>query len=202
MSIDLSTYQSIQSNLFVRIDVQEYRTTTSGSYTSTILRFSDRLGTVSIYGENYTGLGNLMSISQSSSEIRVSGGELTIVLSGIPNTSIAEIVNSKIKGSPVVITRAIFNAANGTLLSIAGNPLGRFKGFVNNYSLTEEYDSETRTSSNTLVLTCSSNIDILENKVAGRKTNPKSQKAFYPSDLSMDRVPTLKGATFDFGAPQ
>jgi hypothetical protein len=45
-------------------------------------------------------------------------------------------------------------------------------------------------------------VNVLENKVAGRKTNPKSQKQFYPSDRSMDRVPTLKGATYNFGAPQ
>lgn len=202
MSIDLSTYQSIQSNLFVRIDVQEYRTTPTGSYTPLVLRFSDRVGSYTLNGESYTGLGKLMSISQSSSEIRVSGGELTIVLSGIPNSSIAEIVNSKIKGAPVNVYRGVFNSTTGDLLAIDGNPVGRFIGFVNNYSLTEEFDNVSRTSSNTLVLTCASNVDILANKVAGRKTNPKSQKALYPSDLSMDRVPTLKGATFDFGAPQ
>jgi hypothetical protein len=27
-------------------------------------------------------------------------------------------------------------------------------------------------------------------------------KSFYPTDTSMDRVPTLKGTKFNFGAPE
>jgi hypothetical protein len=155
-----------------------------------------------INSESYLGLGKLMSISSSSSELRVSGGELIITLSGVPNSSIYEIVNSKIKGSPVRVYRGLFNAATGAFLSIAGNPIGRFNGFVNNYSLSEDYDNSTRTSSNTLVLTCTSVVDVLDNKIAGRKTNPSSQKKYYPNDLSMDRVPNLEKATFNFGAPK
>jgi len=95
----------------------------------------------------------------------------------------------------------LFDPVTNTPLEIEGNPLARFRGFVNNYSLQEDYDNSTRTSTNTLVLVCSSSLDVLSNKVNGRKTNPYSQKRFYPDDLSMDRVPTLENATFDFGAP-
>lgn len=199
MAIDLTTYASIQSNLFVRIQIDEYRTTASGSYSAQVLRFSDKRGTTIINGESYIGLGDLMSVSSSSSEIRVSGGDQIITITGIPNSSIAEIVNSKIKGSPVEIYRGLFNATTGSLLSVSGNPVGRFRGFVNNYSLNEEYDIESRSSSNTIVLTCSSAVSILQNKIAGRRTNPQSQKTFYASDVSMDRVPNLKDSTFDFG---
>lgn len=200
--MDLTAYNSIQSNLFVRIQVDEYRTSPSGGYTSQILRFSDLNATMTIGGESYTGVGKLMEITQSSSELRVSSGEVSITISGIPDTAIAEIINSKIKGSPVEIYRALINPSTGTLLSIAGNPLGRFQGIVNNYTLNEEYDNVTRTSTNTLTFSCSSKVTILENKISGRKTNPRSEKNFFPNDLSMDRVPTLKGATFNFGAPQ
>lgn len=199
--IDLSNYPSVQSNLFVRIEVDEYRTTPSGSFTSQVLRFSDRIGSYTLNGETYVGTGNLMGITATSSEIRTSGGEITISLSGIPNSSIAEIINSKIKGSRVDIYRAIFDSTNGKLLSIAGNPLGRFKGYVTTFTLNEDFDNATRTSSNTIVLNCSSIIDVLQNKVAGRKTNPSSQKKFYSNDVSMDRVPNLENATFNFGAP-
>jgi hypothetical protein len=199
---DLSSYKSVQSNLFVRIQVDEYRATTSGAYTTEVLRFSDDLQTRTINSESYAPLGRLMGITSATSELRVSSGELTITLSGIPNTSIAEIINSKIKGAPVRIYRLFSNAATGTVLSIAGNPSGRYRGFVNNYSLNEEYDSITRSSTNTIVLTCASSVDVLQNKIAGRKTNPESQKRFFPSDLSMDRVPTLENATFNFGAPK
>jgi hypothetical protein len=200
--IDLTSYPSIQSNLFVRIQVDEYRTSPTDEYEPQILKFSDRRGNFTINSEVYTGLGNLMSVSSSSSEIRVSEGELVITLAGVPNDSIYEIINSKIKGCPVRVYRALFNASTGTFLNIAGNPLGRFRGFVNNYSLNEEYDVDSRTSSNTLVLTCNSSVSVLQNKIAGRKTNPSSQKTFYPGDVSMDRVPNLENAIFDFGAPK
>ena len=200
--MDLSSYGAIQSNLFVRIQVDEYRTTTSGSYSSMVLRFSDLNTSYTLNGESYVGTGALMSITSTSSEISAAGSELVITLSGIPNSSIFEIMNSKIKGCPVVVNRVLFNAETGSFLAIEGNPLGRFSGFVNNYSLNEEFDNTTRTSSNTLVLTCSSNVSILENKIAGRKTNPQSQKNFYPSDISMNRVPNLVNAVYDFGAPK
>lgn len=198
--IDLTSYKSLQSSLFVRIEIDEYRTTPSGTFTNQVLRFSDHPTPFTINSESYTGLGKLMAVTNSSSELRVSGGEVTITITGIPNTAIAEIVNSKIKGSPVRIYRALFNSETGAFLSISGNPLGRFRGFVNNYSLNEEYDVSSKISTNTIVLTCASSVDVLQNKIAGRQTNPQSNKKFYPTDVSMDRVPNLENATFDFGA--
>lgn len=202
MPLNLTSYDHVQTNLFVRIQVDEYSQTAGGPYTAQVLRFSDLNTTFTINGESYLGAGNLMGITATSSEISASGGQVTISLSGIPNTSIAEIVNSKIKGAPVRIYRAFFNANTGALLTFSPNPIGRYRGFVNSYSLNEEFDNATKTSSNTLVLVCSSAVDVLQNKVAGRKTNPESQKRFYPNDLSMDRVPALENATFDFGAPK
>lgn len=197
--LNLTSYKSITSNLFVKVEIDEYRTGTSGSYTSQTLTFSDRLTATTIDGVTYTGLGNLLSITPSSSEIRVSDQELSIAISGIPNTSIAEIVNSKIKGSKVTVYRGLFDSSTGNLISIAGNPMGRYRGYVNNYTLTEEWDSESRTSSNTILLICNSLVDILSRKIAGRRTNPDSAKRYFPSDLGMDRVPTLADEYFDFG---
>jgi len=197
--INLTSYSSVQSNLFVRLEIEEYRTSPSGAYTSQVLRFSDRLGNHDIEGETYIGLGNLMGVTAVNSELRVSGNEMTVSLSGIPNTSIAEVLYSKIKGSNIKIWRALFNASTGEFLNIADNPVGRFQGFVNNFALTEEFDVENRSSSNTLVLTCSSVVDVLANKIAGRRTNPSSQNRFFPNDRSMDRVPTIENAYFDFG---
>lgn len=205
MTINLTGYRAVESHLFVRIEIDEYRTSPTGGYTAQVLRFSDMLTPFTINSESYLGIGRLMSITSSSSELRVSGGELTITISGIPNTSIYEILNSKIKGCPVRIYRAFFDPSNGQLLSIAGNPLGRYRGFINNYSLQEEYDNSTRTASNTLSLVCASAVDVLQNKINGRKTNPESFKrssSLGDNDLSMNRVPNLENATFNFGAPQ
>lgn len=200
--IDLTSYVAIQSNLFVRIQIDEYRTSSGGSYSQEILNISDLSFDFDLEGETYSGLGKLLGVTSTNSEIRVSGGDVTITLSGIPNSSIAEIVNSKIKGSSIKIYRVLFGGGldNPDYLDIPGNPIGRFNGYVNNYSLQEDYDIDTRTSTNTLVLTCSSIVDILGNKITGRKTNPSSMKKFYPSDVSMDRVPSIENTTFNFGA--
>jgi len=201
MPIDLSSYTSVATGLFARIDVEYYKDTPSATPTNQVLRFSDYIQDVSIGGEQYLGLGKLVGISTTTSELRNSSGSITITISGIPDTSIAEIVNSRIKGCPVEVYRVMFNAETGAALAISGNPVGRFFGIVDNYTIEEEYDIQTRRSSNTLALVCSSVLDILNNKIAGRKTNPTSQKFFYSSDLSMDRVPNLVGANFNFGAP-
>lgn len=198
--IDLTSYTKVQSNLFVRIDIPEYRTTPSGGYSPEVLKISDLSYPYDLGGEIYTGLGRLLAVTSTNSELRVTGNEVTITLSGIPNSSIAEIVNSKIKGSGVKIYRVLFDGTNGSYLNISHNPVGRFNGYVNNYSLQEDYDIDARTSTNTLVLTCSSVVDVLGNKIAGRKTNPSSMKKFYPNDVSMDRVPSIENTTFNFGA--
>lgn len=199
--MDLSSYSSIQSNLFVRVQVDYYKATPTATASSQILRFSDLRTNYVIDGETYIGLGNLMGVSSASSELRPSNGELSISISGIPNTSIYEIINSRIKGCPVRIYRGLFDANSGTALSITGNPMTRYRGFVNNYSLNEEYDIVNRTSSNTITLICNSSVDVLQNKIVGRRTNPAVEKRFYPNDLAMDRVPTLSSSAFNFGAP-
>lgn len=197
--IDLTSYSAVRTALFVRIDVDEYRTTPTGSYTQEILAFSDHNANFTVDGQVFTALGNLMGVTATSNELRTSSNTVSISLSGVPNSSIAEIVNSKIKSAPVRIYRAYFNANTGVQI---GDTQGRFRGFVNNYSLQEDYNVDSRIASNTVILQCASTIDILSRKYSGRKTNPESQKRYFPNDLSMDRVPVLENTTFDFGNPE
>lgn len=193
MSLDLSSYNSIQSNLFVRINL---------SYISTIVRLSDRKTSTTIDGETYTAAGNLLGITSTQSDISSTGNEVTITISGIPNSAISDVINARLKGSQVNIWRGIFDPSTDTLLSIAGNPTGRFSGIIVNYAITEEYDTNTRTASNTISLICSNVVGVLANTYKGRRTNSEDQKKFYPSDTSMDRVSDLVGVYFDFGAPK
>ena len=185
----LAAYSTIQTALFCRVDVPDYDT----------LHFSSFNRAVTINGESYTPLGNLMAVSESSSELRINQTQLSITISGIPDTSIAEILNNKIKGSAVEVWRVYFDATTGELLNVVDNPAGRFQGIVNNYSLEEDWSESG--SSNTILLTCSSSVDLLANKVSGRRTNPNDQRALYPSDASMDRVLALANSNFNFGAP-
>jgi len=196
--INLNSYSGLRSSVFVRIIIEEYRTTSGGSYTQQVLAFSDHYQDFTIDNQVYSAVGALTGVSSTRSELRTSSNSVTVSLSGIPNSSIIEIINSKIKSSRVDIYRAYFDAQTNAQI---GDVQGRFKGFVNNYSLEEDFDINARTSTNTILLECASNIDVLGNKRTGRKTNPESQKKHFPNDLSMDRVPNLENTTFDFGNP-
>lgn len=188
MTPDLTSYTNIGTGLFVEINI-------NGTY----VRFSDYNTTVTVDGNAYQGLGKFVGITQSTSELKSTSEGLSITVTGIPNSSITDIMNSNIKGSPIKVLRVFFNATTGAVLSIAGNPAGRFFGLINNYSLDEEYDVSTRTGINTITLSCSSVTEILENKISGRKTNPTSFKSYNATDVSMDRVPNLVNSNFDFG---
>jgi hypothetical protein len=191
MSLDFSAYPSIGTALFVRLDVPDYQ----------VLRFSDYYRPFTINGESYASLGSLMTVSESTSELRLTDQELTITLSGIPTTNIDTVLDYKIKGSSVEVYRGIFDANTGVLINVAGNPAGKFKGLVNNFGLTEEYEEGGKDSSVTIQLTCTSIVTLLQDKITGRRTNPVDQNFWFPNDLSMDRVPNLENSNFNFGAP-
>ena len=198
MPIDLSSYGAVETALFVKIDVAEYRETANASPVATILTFSDSPYPITIDGQLYSPLGDLLQIGNSSSELRVSPGNMTVSISGIPNTSISAITNSQMKGSPIKIYRAFFDPVTKQILNISGNPMGRFQGVINNYDLQEDYSPAGAT--NSIVLSCSSIIEIIGRKISGRRTNPLDQRQLYPSDPSMDRVPNLANSNFNFGA--
>ena len=196
---DLSSYTSVRTSLFVRLQIDEYRTTSSGAYTSQVLRFSDHYQNFTIDSETYTPLGELLTITKSVSEIRPTSNNVTVSISGIPTDNLAEIIHSKIKGSPIKIYRAYFDVSTNVQI---GNTEGRYIGSVNNFSLEEEYDALDKSASNIIQLECASTVDVLSKTIAGRKTNSESMKKYFASDVSFDNVSALMGSSFDFGVPK
>jgi hypothetical protein len=189
--VPLTPFLAIESHLFVRIDDNV-----------SVLRFSDYRQNFSINGENYLAVGNFLGVTASSSDLRATGNSMTITLSGVPNSSISDVLNRKIKGAAVRVYRVAFNVTTGQALDIEGNPMGRFRGFVNNYTISEDYDVQNRSTTSTISFICASAVDVLSNKVSGRLTNPDSMRRFFPNDASMDRVPALQNTVFDFGVPK
>lgn len=184
----LGGYRSIESVLLVSLILDN----------STVIAFSDSNRTITHESVEYKGLGLMLGISATTSELKTSPGGITISISGIPDANLTQFLNTKIKGSRVVVKRGFYIVpTGGTYLQV----VGRFYGIIDNYTIDEEYRNDTRTATNTIAIACSSVVQILENKVAGRKTNPTSFRSFSPTDASMDRVPNLVGANFDFGKP-
>jgi hypothetical protein len=191
MSVDLSAYRAVQPAMFVRLDIEDY----------SVLRFSDFNRPYNLDGELYSNLGSLLSVSTTASEIRASATEVSIIISGIPAGSVAEVLDNNPKGSAIQIKRAFFSPTTGTILPVAGNPAIRFIGIVSNYAMDEDWDFRGQQSTFTISLICSSVLSVLKNKITGRRTNPYDQEKFYPGDVGMSRVPTVANTNFQFGAP-
>jgi len=189
--IDLNGYQAIQTAQFCRVDVPGYA----------VLRFSDFQLPYIISGETYQPLGKLLSMSSTTSNLRAVSGDMSITISGIPNSSIAEFLDNRIRGSEVSIYRGLFSAATGQALAITGNPFGRFQGIVSNYLVEEQFSSQDQTATSTITMQCTSVQELLSNRIAGRATNGADQTRFYPTDQSMDRVISLTRSNLNWGAP-
>ena len=186
MAIDLSSYRSIQTNLFVKLDIPGYA----------VLTFSDYHKNYTIGGTSYTGLGQLLSVGNSDDSLRAAPAELNIGISGIPSGNVTDIIDNRIKGSECKIYRGFFNVDTGELLSIAGNPAGKFQGVVSNYEIADDLEMGDGTGTVTLTLTITSVVELLQNKITGRRTNPQD----FPSG-DMARVLPLQKSNFNFGAP-
>lgn len=195
--IELDNVYGVHTALFVRINVNQYRANDIDPYGPYNLRFTDHYRAYTINEEEYSPVGRFLKVTASKSELRASANTVTITLAGIPATSITEMIYSRLKSAQVRIYRGFFDVSTNAII---GDPIGRFRGFVNNYSISEEYDIDTRKATNTMVIDCGSSVDILNKKISGRKTNPQSMKRYYPTDISMDKVPNLENASFDFGS--
>ena len=157
-----------------------------------VYTFSSSYQSETIDGQVYTPLGGLLAVGIQQRDIRVTSADTSISLSGIDGNNMAIVLGSLIRGSKLEITRGFYDN-NYTLTSDAK----RFTGIVTNYNISEERQDQD--DNFTITLNASSFKNVLENRIAGRKTNSESWKEINPTDTSMDRVPSLADRAFDFG---
>ena len=198
MAINLSAYYDIETALFVKMDVKKWRADSTDAYSRRTFYFSDYYRRMIIDGDEYLPIGELLSITASRSELKATNASVTVVLTGVPNDNLSELLASDLKGSTIAIQRAIMDV-NGGLKAIANNPTGRFIGKVSAYTIEDEYDAQARTATCTCALECTSYTEIMSTYVAGRRTNPSDMDKFFSGDTSFDRVPTLVGTNYNFG---
>ena len=197
MAVDLSGYQTaVGICQCVKLDIPDYG----------VLRLSTYHKAINIAEPDgityqYDPAGILLSISEGVSELRASAVETSIGLSGIPTQYAVGVQAVKIRGSRVDIYRVFTDPVTDAVLAISGNPVFMFRGIVTNYGFSETFNEFSNDSSLIVNLSCSSLVDMLNTKIAGRRTNSESQRQYYPSDTSFDRVTNLIGRPFDFGGP-
>ena len=159
--------------------------------------FSSSYQNETIDGDVYLALGGLLQVGAQNRDLRVTSGDTNISLSGIDGNNIAIVLATKIRGSEVEVWRGFYDA--NMQLETANGPYLRFTGIVTSYGITE--DRSGQDDNFTITVGASSYKTVLENRIAGRKTNEESWKVFDPSDTCMDRVYSIAGVDFDFGQP-
>ena len=180
---------NINSAEFVKLTIyNDYSNTANVS----VHTFSSAYKQETINGTVYLPLGGLLQVGAQNRDLRVTSGDTMISLSGISGNNIAIVLGTKIRGSEVEVYRGFYN--NNQVL---GNTYLRFTGIITSYGITE--DREGQEDNFTVAIAASSYKTVLQNRIAGRKTNEESWKVFNPTDTSMDRVYSIAGVQFDFG---
>jgi hypothetical protein len=174
---------------FVKLTIyNEYANTANNN----VYTFSSSYQAENIGNVQYTPLGGLLAVGIQQRDIRVTSADTSISLSGVSGNNMAIVLGNKIRGSKIELTRGFYD--NNYVLS---NVAQRFTGIVTSYNITEE--RQDNDDNFTITLNASSFKSVLENRIAGRKTNSESWKEFNPTDTSMDRVPSIADRQFDFG---
>jgi hypothetical protein len=174
---------------FVKLTIyNEYANTANNN----VYTFSSSYKSEDIGGTTYTPLGGLLAVGIQQRDIRVTSADTSISLSGVSGNNMAVVLGNKIRGSKIELTRGFYN--NNYVLS---NVAQRFTGIVTSYNISEE--RQDNDDNFTITLNASSFKSVLENRIAGRKTNSESWKEFNPTDTSMDRVASIADKQFDFG---
>lgn len=169
-------------------------TVTNDDNSTTVHTFSTSYRTETIDGQTYLALGGLLMVGSQQRDLRVTSFDTSITLSGLTSDNIYLVLGTRIKGSLIEIWRGFYDS-NYSLV----NTVRRFNGVITSYTITEERVDEV---DNFIIsVNCSSYKTVLENRIAGRKTNTNSWKEFNSTDVSMDKVAALDSAYFDFGKP-
>lgn len=177
---DLTGFASIESALFVEWAIPNL----------SVKYLSDWNVPVTVDGNIYTSLGELLTITQATSELRASGSQLSVSLSGVPDGLIEEVLSNDIKGSNLKVSRTYANkqgAEEGSFIL--------FNGIVTNYSINSTVDTNMKTELAVITLVVNNAVDILSNNVSGRRTNPQD----FPNDEAFARIRLFKDRLFGFG---
>jgi hypothetical protein len=159
---------------------------------TTTLTFSSSYQEETINGTVYTPLGGLLAVGAQNRNLRVTQGDTTISLSGIDGNNIVTVLGTKIRGSEVEVLRGFYDAN-----MVLQNTYPRFAGIITTYAITEE--REGNQDDFTVSVGAASYKTVLENRIAGRKTNQESWQFFNNTDTSMNQVYAISGVQFDFG---
>jgi len=181
--------QTIRHSEFIRL------TMASATYT-----FCSAASPITVNGITFTGLGDLLSLSNITQDVKSTSKDLTVSLTGIDGANTGIVLSADIKGSIIEVWRGFFDD-NNQILTIGGVQqfFKRYQGIVNNVNIQEGFNDQVKTRIATCSISCASFKVILQNRIAGDKTTTVLWQNKHPNDTSMNRVPVITAQYFDFG---
>ena len=218
-------YSNITSGLFVDWYIPNY--SEGATVIPTVYRFSDwhrhvifdddplPLGVNGNAG--YYPLQRLLTISPSKNQVSPGTDSLSITLNAYESGTYSDmdwLRNSRIEGSEITVKRALFGQDGELLTLTGGNPIGRFKGFVETFSVNDTYDIVTGKSDTVITLEVATYTSYLKKKVTGRKTArpykggwvtgysevvPGLKSPVIVYDRCFDKVAKLSNTKFEWG---
>lgn len=181
----------------------------------------------SISATPFTSLGQLVKVSSVQRDIKSTANETTVTLVGVDTTMLGLVLNAKIKGSSIDLWHGFFDSNNQLITSVpitwtnnisstigwtnsAFSPIGwsadtgtgvykYFSGYVNSFSISEQWMEEARAYVGVVTISASSFQLILQNRTAGRYTNDNSWQSVNSGDTSMNRVNYISTINYAFG---
>ena len=150
--------------------------------------------------EPFDALGVLMKVGDTQRDIKSTANETTFTLVGIDTAALGWVLGNQIKGSQVEAWKGFFNT-DGELITTGGSGglYQFFNGYINSFSIQEEWLEELRQFVGVITVSASSIQLILKNRTAGRFTNDNNWQFFSPGDTSMDRVAFVTNINYNFG---
>ena len=142
----------------------------------------------------------LMKVGDTQRDIKSTANETTFTLVGIDTAMLGWVLGNQIKGSQIEAWKGFFNT-EGALITTGGTGglYQFFNGYINSFSIQEEWMEELRQFVGVISVAASSIQLILKNRTAGRYTNDNNWQFFAPNDTSMNRVPFITNINYNFG---
>jgi hypothetical protein len=148
----------------------------------------------------FAGLGQLVNIGAATRDIKSTANETVITLVGIDTSMLALVLGADIKGSQIEMWHGFFNTNNELITTGGTGGLYKFfNGYVNSFSISEDWNEDLRSYTGTVNVSASSIQLVLQNRVAGRYTNNNSWQFYNSSDTSMNRVNYISNINYYFG---
>lgn len=149
----------------------------------------------------FDAVSQLMQIGSVTRDIKSTANETTFTLVGIDTSTLGWVLGHQIKGAYIEAWKGFFDT-NGALITTGGTGglYKYFTGYVNSFSINEQWMEEVRQFVGVISIAASSIQLILQNRFAGRYTNNSSWQYFNPTDTGMDRVAIIQSLDFRFGS--